>query len=267
MLDILQGAILGVIQGLGEFLPISSSGHLVLLPAIADWEYQGLDFDVALHLGTLIAVLIYFRKDIVQLLKALVSSVKDESLEGDPNRKLVWFLGLGTIPAVTFGLLFKDQIETVVRSPIVVALALILMGGLLWYADWSGKKNRKLTKITWKHTVLIGCFQALALIPGVSRSGATITAGLLLGYNRKESAKFSFLLAIPVIVGATMLSVVDFVQNGGITVGMVVGTVVSAIVGYFAIWFLMKLVQTRGYFGFVVYRFLLGIGILIWWFI
>jgi undecaprenyl-diphosphatase len=267
MIEILQAIILGIIQGAGEFLPISSSGHLVLLPAIFNWDYQGVKYDVMLHLGTLVAVLIYFRKDLKKLLVALWESIKEEDVSRDPYRKLVWFLGLGIIPAVVFALIFNDQIETVVRSPLVVGFSLVTMGLLLGYADHAAKKKQDLLKIKWWQVLLIGFFQALALIPGVSRSGATITAGLILGFNRADAARFSFLLAIPTIMGAVVWSTIDFLKGDGFSWEMLVGMAVSAVVGYAAIFGLMRLIKTRSYFVFVVYRLILGGGILIWWFL
>ena len=199
-MDLFYAAFLGFLQGATEFLPVSSSGHLALAEHFFHVEQAGLTFDVALHIGTLMAILVYFRKDFFLLALAFLGM--DKSKESRQRRYLVWGICLGTIPAVVCGLLFGDAAETVFRSPLIVACTLSLAGLLLLVADKRGKHIRDYTSITLKDALIIGCAQALALIPGVSRSGSTMTAALFLGVNRSGSALFSFLLSAPIIFGA-----------------------------------------------------------------
>lgn len=266
--EIVQGVVLGVIQGVGEFLPISSSGHLVVLPLLLGWEYQGVGFDVMLHGGTLIALCVYFRRDIVELGRAGLFYVADYRKGITGYRRLLSMIIIGTFPAVAAALLFDDMLTVTARHPVVTAFALILMGIVLWIADRSVKaKGSSLALMRWGQAIFIGLFQALSLIPGVSRSGSTITAALLLGYSRKDAARFSFLLSIPVILGALVFSIYDFVKEGfTFTIGMVVGAVVAGVIGYIVISFLLKFVEKYSYRVFVIYRILLGLGILVWWY-
>ena len=195
-MSIIEIIILALIQGFTEFLPISSSAHLILPSQILGWEDQGLAFDVAVHVGTLIAVVIYFRKEVVDILSAWFKSFGAQGTTDDS--KLGWWIILGTVPAAILGLLLKDFIELYLRSAWVIATTTIVFGLLLWYADAKGKQIKTIYQLNWKTALIIGFAQAVAMIPGTSRSGITMTAGLMLGMNKQSAARFSFLLAIPI---------------------------------------------------------------------
>lgn len=265
MLDWIQVVALSLIQGLTEFLPISSSAHLILLPKVMGWQDQGLDFDVAVHIGTLIAVLVYFRREISIMLRDFLLS-----LLGKPatqNSRLAWYIGIGTIPAGIAGLLCKSWIENSVRphAVIVIACTTIVFGLLLGYA--SGKfRNRTEYDITWRDAILIGCAQILALIPGTSRSGITMTAGLLLGLSRQAAAKFSFYMSIPVILSAGGLEVVHLLHTPTTVLWqqLLVGIMIASISAFCCIHLLLKLLVRFGLMPFVIYRLALGISILYW---
>ncbi|NLI93697.1 MAG: undecaprenyl-diphosphatase UppP [Peptococcaceae bacterium] len=253
-MSIWQAIMMGLIQGLGEFLPISSSGHLVLAPWIFDWEVPGLTFDIALHMGTLLAVLLYFWKDWVNLLKAAFSRRDNE------NRNIFWYLVFGSIPAAIVGFLFDDFIENALRSPLIVGVMLILFGILLYLSDKT-RQIRKLDNMNLRDALLIGAAQAIALIPGVSRSGVTITAARYFSYTREEAARFSFLLSTPVIFGAGVLKMVDL-SPAEINLPFIVGVLVSAIVGLLSISFLLRFVKRCSFKVFVGYRIILGLLII-----
>ena len=204
--------ILALVQGLTEFLPISSDAHLILLPRLLEWADQGLAFDVALHLGTLSAVIIYFRHELTQMTRDWIQSLVTR--RHTPDSRLAWGVLLGTIPVGLCGLMFKDIVETTLRTPLVIAIATIVFGLLLWWADRHGNRRRDEYSITFKDILVIGIAQAIALIPGTSRSGITITAGLMLGLTRPGAARFSFLLSIPVIILAGLLETVDLIRSG-----------------------------------------------------
>ena len=269
-MDIFQSIILGIVQGLGEFLPISSTAHLILTPYLFGWQDPGLAFDVALHVGTLIAVLAYFYTDWVVICKKALNNLKqinqknNYTLYSDRsivyNQKLLWFLVLATIPGILAGYFLEEQAETVFRHPLLIALALAAAGFILYVADRKSKKTKDLGKITREDAIWIGVSQALAIIPGVSRSGVTITAGLMAGLDRVSAARFSFLLSTPVIFGAAALKIPHFIQNG-ITVPVVIGIMVSAISGYLAIKYLLKFVEKASYAVFFWYR--LGLAVII----
>ena len=252
-------------QGLTEFLPISSSAHLILVPALLGWEDQGLVYDVAVHFGPLFAVMFYFRNDIRQVLFAWFSSVSGGA--ATTESRLGWAVIIGTIPAVIFGLLIKDYVETVLRSPFVIAATTILFGLLLWYADRSATHARTEKTLSTMDAVKIGLAQALALIPGTSRSGITITAGLMLGLTRQAAARFSFLLSIPLILAATGLKTKDLIETGGPVdwFGLCFVTALSCISAYLCIHFFLKLIDRIGMMPFVIYRLLLG-AFLLWFF-
>ncbi|MFV2059109.1 MAG: undecaprenyl-diphosphate phosphatase [Gammaproteobacteria bacterium] len=269
MLDIVQIIILGLIQGLTEFLPISSSAHLILVPVILGWKDQGLAFDVAVHIGSLIAVVMYFRKDIKNMIADWFSSIFNRSTVGDS--RLAWAVLFGTIPAGIAGLLLNDFVETQLRSEIVIAYATIGFGLLLmlgdWYGNRKGHQSHDEKNITWKDVVVISLFQVLALIPGTSRSGITMTAGLFMGLSRTASARFSFLLAIPIILAAggfktkTLLDSALPVDWNAILIGVIV----SATSALFCIHFFLKLLDRFGMLPYVVYRLVLG-GVLLMFF-
>lgn len=252
-MEIIQSLVLGIVQGLTEFLPISSSGHLVLLPWALGWKDPGLAFDAALHLGTLLAIVAYFWKDWTDLIK-------------NWRKPLVWLILIGCIPAGVAGLLLENYFETVFRSPLIVAPLMIGMGALLWMAEAVSKKQRDLGSINLFDSVFIGLSQILALMPGVSRSGITMTAGLFTGLKRETAARFSFLLSTPIILAAGLYKM-KYVFSGGALQDQVlpfsVGIAASAIVGFFAIKYLLEYLKTRTFYIFVWYRFILGAIVLV----
>ena len=259
-MDILQSIVLGIVQGLGEFLPISSTAHLVLVPFFTGWRDPGLAFDVALHFGTLIAVLAFFWNDWIEILK-LAFNKKSET-QGKYNSKVLWLIVVATIPGIMAGYFLEHEAETVFRSPLVIAFALSFVGLLLYLADRYVKHRKNINEISLTDTIIIGLSQAVAIIPGVSRSGATITAGLILGLDRVNAARFSFLLSTPIILGATLNQIPDLLYEG-IDKYVVIGIIISAISGYLAIKYLLKFVQTASYKIFFWYRLLLAAVIVI----
>jgi undecaprenyl-diphosphatase len=260
-MDILQIIVLALVQGLTEFLPISSSAHLILVPYVTDWPDQGLAFDVAVHVGTLTAVVVYFRKEINKMFFAWFASMKGNHSE---DSKLAWGVLIGTIPVGLAGLLFKDVISEHMRTPLVIAATTIIFGLLLWYADWSARRDRDEHSMSWKDIIIIGCAQAVALIPGTSRSGITITAGLMLGLTAQASARFSFLLSIPVIVLAGGVETLDYLKVASINDmnDLVIGALISAVSAYMCIHFFLKLLESIGMTPFVFYRLILGVVLL-----
>lgn len=256
-----EAFILALIQGLTEFLPISSSAHLILPSAILGWEDQGLSFDVAVHVGTLAAVVIYFRKEVVSLLAAFIGSI----FKGDRSKeaKLAWLIILATIPACVFGLLAKDLIEIYARSATVIATTTIIFGLLLWYVDKTAKQNLDEYQGTWKSALVIGIAQAIAMIPGTSRSGATITAALYLGFTREAAARFSFLMSIPIIVLAGSYLGLKLVTSGEpVHIGfLATGIVTSFFSAYLCIHLFLKAISRMGMMPFVIYRLVLGFGL------
>ncbi len=262
-MELMQIVLLALLQGLTEFLPISSSAHLILFPKLSGFDDQGLAFDVAVHVGTLTAVVWYFRRELQVMVRDWFASVAQRRKVGDSN--LMWAVGFGTIPVGLAGLLFKDFIETALREPLVIAITTILFGLLLWWADVQGKRVRNEHTIGWRDVVVIGVAQALALIPGTSRSGITMTAGLMMGLTREAAARFSFLLSIPVIILAGGLSTLELVQAEQSTDwnALIIGTVISAISAYLCIHFFLKLLERIGMWPFVIYRLLLGAVLLV----
>lgn len=257
-MDLIQIIVLAVVQGLTEFLPISSSAHLILVPVLTDWQDQGLAFDVAVHVGTLLAVLAYFRHDLLLMARDWFRSFTGPA---SANARLAWAVLAGTVPAALAGLLFKDAIETWLRSPLVIATTTIVFGLLLWWADVRGRRNRDEHEVGWRDAVVIGCAQALALIPGTSRSGVTMTAGLAMGLTRKAAARFSFLLSIPIILLAGGYQSLQLAtQPGQAHWGvMLTGVVLSGISAYLCIHFFLKLLDRVGMLPFVIYRLVLGV--------
>ena len=266
-MDTLQVILLALIQGLTEFLPISSSAHLILPAQLLGWQDQGLSFDVAVNTGSLLAVILYFRKEVWQLLNAWLASVFKQSHSADS--KLAWWIILATIPAVGFALLFKEYVETVFRSIEVIAATTIAFGLLLWWADKLNHKDLTEYQTGWKKALIIGVAQALAMIPGTSRSGVTMTAGLFLGLSRQAAARFSFLMSIPVGLGAAILVSKDLIEsNQGIDWhAMTLGTVISFVSAYVCIHYFLKLISRMGMTPFVIYRLALGAVLcgIIWW--
>lgn len=265
-MDFLQIFILAILQGLTEFLPISSSAHLILVPLIANWQDQGLAFDVAVHVGTLAAVIFYFRHTLRRLTADWFGSVIQRRTQGES--KLAWAVLLGTIPVGLVGLLFNDFISTALRDPLIIAVTTIVFGLLLGWADWTGKRQRNETQLGWRDVVIIGLAQAVALIPGTSRSGITMTAGLMLGLTREAAARFSFLLSIPVIFLAGSLKTIELVQssNTEIWFPLISGAILAAFSAYACIAIFMRLIERIGLWPFVLYRLLLGV-VLLWMFL
>ena len=257
-MDIVQIIILAIVQGLTEFLPISSSAHLILVPLILKWPDQGLVFDVAVHLGSLIAVLVYFRREVIAMALAWSKSLSGSG--STANSRLAWWIILGTIPAVIVGFAFKDMIETELRSPWVIAIATIVFGLLLWVADRGKSKLRTEFQLKLPDVVVIGCFQALALIPGTSRSGITMTAGLLLGLTRQAAARFSFLLSIPIILASGALQTIDLLQASQSIdwFALLLALGLSTLSAGICIHLFLGLIEKIGMLPFVIYRLLLG---------
>lgn len=258
----LEVIILSIIQGITEFLPISSSAHLILPSAIFGWQDQGIAFDVAVHVGTLLAVMLYFRQDIANLTVGWIRSLGGQH---STDSKLAWWVILATIPAGLAGLLAADLIETFLRSPWVIAITTIVFGLLLWLADATAKQQVAMAEMTWRQALVIGIAQAVALIPGTSRSGITMTAAMLLGLDKVSAARFSFLLSIPIIVlsggyqTTKLLSEPAHYDIGGILLGVVL-SFVSALV---CIHYFLKIISRMGMLPFVIYRLLLGVGLLV----
>ncbi|WP_031435506.1 undecaprenyl-diphosphate phosphatase [Methylomarinum vadi] len=256
-MDIIQAIALALLQGLTEFLPISSSAHLILLPVISGWQDQGLVFDVAVHVGTLSAVVAYYRRDLAQILSAWFGSLFGKGLNDDA--KLAWYVGLGTIPVGLVGIALPDSVTEALRAPLVIAAATIVFALLLWWAEKRAKEQR--SQISLLDAVLVGLFQAIALIPGTSRSGITITAGLITGLRREQAARFSFLLSIPVIALAGMLHVIELYQSQEPVQWdlIALGAAVSGVVAYLTIGWFLRLLAKIGVMPFVYYRLVLGV--------
>lgn len=256
-MDLIQIVILALVQGLTEFLPISSSAHLILVPIISEWQDQGLAFDVAVHAGTLIAVVTYFRKEITKMFIEWCGSLKGKHTE---DSKLAWAVLVGTIPVGLTGLLFKDFISDNLRSPLVIATTTIIFGLVLWLSDKTGKRLRDEHQMSWKDILLVGAAQAIALIPGTSRSGITISAALLLGLNRQAAARFSFLLSIPVIVLAGGVETLDYLEVASTSDmrDLLMGAMISALSAYACIHYFLMLLERIGMMPFVIYRMVLG---------
>lgn len=269
-MDWIQVWLLALIQGITEFLPISSSAHLILLPVLTPYEDQGLAFDVALHLGSLMAVIIYFRHDLRSMTVAFFQSLQQRQFRHlDGQAKLAWGVVLATLPVGIAGLIFKDYISTELRGPIVMAWTLIGFGLLLGLADWRGKGNLKGTdSMSWRDFAIIGLAQAIALIPGTSRSGITMTAALFLGFSREAGARFSFLLSIPVIALASLLQMKDLIVQGNDTpwLFLLAGIAISGVSAYLCIHYFLVFIKRIGMQPFVIYRLLLGI-VLLWLFL
>ncbi|OUM42500.1 undecaprenyl-diphosphate phosphatase [Arthrobacter sedimenti] len=260
----IEAAILGFIQGLTEFLPISSSAHLrivgELLPNAQD---PGAAFTAITQLGTETAVVVFFWRDIVRIVRAWFGALRGTVPRNDPDVRMGWLVILGSVPIVLLGLLFQDQIESTFRSLWIVATMLIVFGLILAVADHVGRQERELPSLTYPHGILYGLAQALALIPGVSRSGGTITAGLLMGYTREAAARYSFLLAIPAVFGSGVFQLAKSYDETGpyALPETALATVVAFVVGFAIIGWFLKFVTTRGYGLFVWYRILLGLAL------
>ena len=268
-MDIFQSIILGITQGLGEFLPISSTAHLILAPYFFGWQDPGLSFDVALHIGTLIAVVAFFWKDWIDIFASAVNGIFHTNYElraTSYEPKLLWLLVIASVPGAIFGFLFDDYAEHVFRNPLLIAFTLSFVGLILYLVDKYAKHKKDINHISIKDAVLIGLSQAIAIIPGVSRSGATMTTGLALGLSREQAARFSFLLSTPIILGAAIFKVPHLLQTG-ITLPIIFGIIAAAISGYLAIKYMLRFIQKVGYAPFFWYRLALAAIIVIVYFL
>jgi undecaprenyl-diphosphatase len=274
--DILQAILLGIVQGLTEFLPISSSAHLIIIPWLLGWESFGLAFDVALHLGTLAAILTYFRHELISIPRNLIrerTELRRGRLPADPSARIGIFIVVATVPAALVGLFAEDAIDRVFHAEpitqgaiLAIAIVLIVVALVMEYADRHGSANIEGKDITLRQALIIGVAQTLALIPGASRSGTTITAGLFVGLSRADAARFSFLLGVPLIAGAGLKQMVELAANGSSDVSLsvfVAGIVSAALTGYAAIAGLLRFLQRRPLTVFVVYRVALGISLIV----
>ena len=270
-MSLIQAIILALVQALTEFLPVSSTAHLVLFPWLLNWPDPGLAFDVALHAGTLLAVILYFFKDWVKLIACglgIKYPANATAEEVSVNKRMFWYMVIGTIPAAILGKLFHHQIEDELRKPIIIGISLVVVALVMWWADTKSKLNRNLDSSNMGDAVAIGSAQALALWPGVSRSGITITAGLFRGFTREAATRFSFLLSTPVIAGAVVSELPKLIKMhkaGGLdlpTSTLLVSILVSGVAGYFVIAFFLKYLQTRTLQPFIIYRLVFGIAVL-----
>ena len=262
-MTVFQAVVLAIIQGVTEFLPISSSAHLALVPVFTGWPDQGLAFDVALHVGTLLAVLVYFFRDWLQLIARGfgLRYGNDDQIAAEP--RMLWYLAAATIPVGVAGILLKDVVETTLRNPFVIGTMLILVGLLMWVGDRFGGRSKQLGQISLFDALFIGFAQALAIVPGTSRSGITITAALFRDIDRAAAARFSFLLSTPAIGGAALKSLYDLTKDHGLPEGMAtplaIGIVISGITGWLVIAFFLEFLRRNSLKTFVVYRVVFGI--------
>lgn len=268
-MNILHAMILGIVQGLTEFLPISSSAHLVLVPFLLGWklpEAQVFSFDVLVQLGTLAAVIVYFWKDLWSILTCWVTALLHRRPFENAEARMGWYLILATIPAGIFGLLVKKQVEAAFNSPTATALFLFVTAILLWVAERFGKQTRKLDSLTWKDALWIGIFQAISIFPGVSRSGSTITGGVLRQLDRPSAARFSFLMSVPIMLAAGGLSLLDLRHMTGLSQflpNIAVGFITAAVVGYFSIRWLLAYLVRHSLVIFSIYCTALGVLVLL----
>jgi len=267
--QILQAIVMGVVQGLTEFLPISSSGHLILVPYLFGWDdpfITSLAFSVVLHGGTLLALLVYFREDWLRLIPAGLASIRDRSVRDNPDRRLAWLLVLSTIPAAIAALLLNDLIEGAVRHAGLVAVLLVVGGAVLWLADRWGPRTHTIDRLTVRGAIGIGAAQALALAPGVSRSGISVSAALFAGLGRVDAVRYSFLMATPITAMAVAYETLKLLKGevgGAEPAVLIAGVVASFLAGVLAISILLRYVRTRSFTIFVVYRFVLAVLVLV----
>lgn len=264
-MDWLQVIVLAVVQGLTEFLPISSSAHLILVPTLTSWPDQGLAFDVALHIGSLSAVILYFRHELRRMIVSWLASVTGKG--NDEDSRLAWWVVLATLPVMVIGATFKDSIEVAMRSPLIIGMGMVVFGVALGFADWRHRGERNEYRLTLKDVMVIGAAQALALIPGTSRSGITITAALLMGMSREAAARFSFLLSIPVIViagGFELYMLISEPQPVDWST-LIGGTLLSGLSAYLCIHLFLAFIKRIGMQPFVIYRVIFGLWLL-WFF-
>jgi undecaprenyl-diphosphatase len=268
---VIQAIVLGIVQGLTEFLPISSSGHLVLVPYLAGWDdpfITSLAFGVVLHLGTLVALLAYFWRDWARLVPAGLATIRDRSFRGDPDRRLAWLIVVTMPPAVVAGILLNDFFEREVRQPLLVALMLVIGAAILWTADRLGRRTDEMERLGFGGAFLVGCAQAIALVPGISRSGISISAGLALGLTREAAARFSFLMAAPVVAGAGAWEIRKLLTGeAGVAVEagpLVAGFGAAVVAGFIAIAGLLRYLRRHPMTVFVAYRLVLAAVVLIY---
>jgi len=269
---VIQAVILGIVQGLTEFLPISSSGHLIIVPFLFGWTdpfITSLAFSVMLHIGTLVALLVFFRADWQRLVPAGLATIRDRSFRADPDRRLAWLLVAATIPAAIAGFFLNDVIEEQIREPGLVALTLVIGGAIMWLADHWGSQTRDVDDVTFPLATGLGVAQALALVPGISRSGISISAGRFAGLNREAAARFSFLMATPITAGAAILEIRKLATGeAGVTVAfvpLIAGLIAAFVTGMFAIGFMLRFLRTRSLNVFVAYRLILAAIVIVVW--
>jgi undecaprenyl-diphosphatase len=261
-----QVIVLAIVQGLTEFLPVSSTAHLYLTSWLLGWNAESLNFDIALHIGTLLAVLIYFFRDWLQILGHGLGMNFGRDPELKHNRAMLWLLAIGSVPVGVFGFVFKKQAESAWRNPFVIGTMLIIVGIVMWCGDRWGKRTRHLASLNVGDAIVIGAAQALAIVPGTSRSGITISASLFRNLNREAAARFSFLLSTPAIAAAAGKDIYDLVKHGGFTpdmrIAFLIGIPVSAVVGFFVIAGFLRFLQRNTLLFFVYYRIIFGIIVL-----
>ena len=261
-MSIFSSIILGIIQGGAEFLPISSSGHLIIARDLFGWHGSSdLAFDAILQLATVLALIVYFYKDIWRLLKVFFTMIQGKFIE-QKDRVMIWAIIIGTIPAVIAGVILQKYMETTFRSAVLVCIILIIGSGVMFFAEKFATKNRELTV---KKGFWVGVFQCLALVPGFSRSGATISGGLIFGLTREEATRFSFLLSVPILLGSSLKELVSIIHSGAFatnSIDLLFGTIVAFIVGIFAIKFMMKFLKNNSLNIFIYYRIILAVGVL-----
>jgi undecaprenyl-diphosphatase len=270
--QLIQAIVLGIVQGLTEFLPVSSSGHLIVVPAILGWDDPFIDslaFSVMLHIATLLALLVYFRADWLRLIPAGLAAIRDRSIRADPDRRLAWLLVVATIPAVIAGVLLNDAIETVFRDWRLVAVTLVIGAAILYVADRVSSHSRRVESVSFPLAFGIGAAQALALVPGISRSGISISAGLFAGLDRESAARFSFLMATPITAGAGLWELRKLVSGeAGVDIPLVplaAGMLAALIAGLLAIAATLRYLRTRGVGVFVAYRIALAALVFVAW--
>lgn len=267
MEDILNAIILGIIQGLSEFLPISSTAHLRIIPSFFGWQDIGAAYTAVMQVGTMIAIIIYFWKDLYNMFTSFTASVKEKTYMSKPDTRLLFMVCIGTIPILIFGYLFKDFIRNEFRSMYVMAGSMIIFSLIILAGEKYTNRNVSIEKLTLKDSIIIGFFQSLALVPGTSRSGSTITGGFFRNMDRESAARYSFLLSIPAILISGLYELyserVSLFASGNSTISLVIATVVSGIVGYISIWFLLSYLKKHSLLIFIVYRILFGILIII----
>jgi undecaprenyl-diphosphatase len=263
-MDALQAIVLGVVQGLTEFLPISSTAHLRIVPAFFGWEDPGAAFTAVVQLGTMLAVLVYFRRELWAIARGWLAGLRDPAVRGTEESRLGWYLILGTVPIAVLGLAFKDTIEHEFRTLELIGVAMVLFSVVLLEAERRGRRRRSLEDFGLRDGVLIGCAQALALVPGVSRSGATISAGLLLDFDRTTAARYSFLLSVPAVVLSGLFELRHVGDGGGAPAGATaLATVLAFVVGYASIAWLLRWVANHGIGIFAAYRMVVGVLVLL----